>query len=108
MWVDKRGNWHIVNHAFNSHEWQNCATSLLSTHFFSSDAGKNWHFLPQAVQPYAHTVQYDDGSAHMFVTMERPNLFFDARGQLTHIHLAADLVGGDEGCGNRTEHAHYG
>ena len=29
-------------------------------------------------------------------------MFFDEHGQLTHIHLAADLVTGPEGCGNRT------
>lgn len=107
MWVDKRGNWHIVNHCYNNYEWDQCSASVLSSHFFSTD-GKAWHFLPQGVQPYTHTVHYDDGSLHMFVTMERPNLFFDKQGQLTHIHLAADLVTGDEGCGNRTEHAHYG
>lgn len=107
MWVDKRGNWHIVNHAYSEHEYTNCSTSLLSTHFFSQD-GKDWHFLPQAVQPYSHTVPYNDGSSHMFITMERPNLYFDRTGQLTHIHLAADGVTGDEGCGNRTAHAHFG
>lgn len=108
MWVDRRNNWHIINHAYNTYEWRSCGTSLLSSHFFSSDAGKTWHFLPQAIQPYGHTVQYDDGSSHMFVTLERPNVYLDEHGQLTHIHLAADLVTGDEGCGNRTEHAHHG
>jgi hypothetical protein len=138
MFVDKRNNWHIVNHAYNPHEWQHCSTSLLSTHFFSADSGKTWNFLP--VEPcefflfvflgpidaacslsfYStchhrvrvcadkHTVSYDDGTSHMFVTIERPTLFFDAAGALTHIHLAADLVSGDAGCGNRTVHAHFG
>ena len=101
MWVDSRGNWHIVNHCYNNHEFENCGTSVLSSHFFSPD-GKVWHFLEQGVQPYSHTVQYDDGTSHNFVTMERPNMFFDEHGQLTHIHLAADLVTGPEGCGNRT------
>merc|ERR1712166_628457 len=101
MWVDSRGNWHIVNHCYNNHEFENCGTSVLSSHFFSQD-GKVWHFLEQGVQPYSHTVQYDDGTSHNFVTMERPNMFFDEHGQLTHIHLAADLVTGPEGCGNRT------
>jgi hypothetical protein len=41
MFVDKRGNWHVINHAYNPHEWQNCASSALSTHFFSPD-GKTW------------------------------------------------------------------
>ena len=46
MWTDRRGSWHIVNHAYNPHEWQHCSTSLLSTHFFSADSGKTWSFLP--------------------------------------------------------------
>lgn len=75
LWADKRGNFHIINHAYDPHEWQNCSSSVLSTHFFSRD-GKVWHFLPQVVQPYNHTVHYDDGSSHMFVTIERPSVFF--------------------------------
>ena len=107
MWVDLRGNWHVVGHAYDVHEWKNCASSVLSTHFFSPD-GKVWHFLPKAVQPYSHTVRYDDGTSHMFVTIERPNMFFDERGQLTHIHLAADLSGGDGGCGQRKNFSNFG
>ena len=80
MWTDRRGNWHIVNHAYNPHEWQDCATSVLSTHFFSRD-GTTWHFLPEAIQPYSHTVQYDDGTSHMFVTIERPQVFHDEHGR---------------------------
>jgi hypothetical protein len=106
MWIDAKGNWHIVNHCYSEHEWEHCATSVLSSHFFSRD-GKTWDFLKEAIQPYSHTVQYDDGTSHMFVTMERPNLYFDENGNLTHIHLAADLVTGDEGCGNRTADAHF-
>ena len=107
LWVDTRGNWHIVNHAYNVHEWENCSTSLLSTHFFSKD-GKTWHFLKEAVQPYSHTVDYDDGTSHSFVTIERPSMFFDEHGQLTHIHLAADLVTGNEGCGARPKYSSFG
>lgn len=43
-----------------------------------------------------------------YVTMERPSMFFDEHGILTHIHLAADMITGDEGCGNRTLHQHFG
>jgi len=107
IWVDQRGSFHMINHAFNVREWQNCSSSLLSTHFFSPD-GKTWHFLPEAIQPYGHTVRYDDGTSHMFVTIERPTVFLDAHGQLTHLHLAADLVTGDEGCGDRKGHNDFG
>ena len=55
------------------------ATPRTGTHFYSRD-GKTWQFLSNAVQPYSHTVRYDDGTSHMFVTIERPCMFFDASG----------------------------
>ena len=53
-------------------------------------------------------MKYTDGSTHTYTTLERPNMVFGASGAPTHINLAADLVVGDEGCANRTKHAHYG
>eukprot|EP00041_Stephanoeca_diplocostata_P005579 m.64433 g.64433 ORF g.64433 m.64433 type:complete len:388 (+) comp15879_c0_seq6:144-1307(+) len=97
MWIDKRGNWHIVNHAYDVLETENCANSTLSAHTFSAD-GKNWHMLVPTVEPYTHTVEYDDGTSHTYTTLERPNIHFDSSGQMTHINLAADLVTGNEGC----------
>lgn len=105
LWVDKRGSFHIVNHAYDNYQYENCGNSTVSAHFFSAD-GKDWHNL--GVQPYGHTVHYDDGTSHTYTTLERPNLHFDSSGQLTHINLAADLVTGDEGCANRTKHSHFG
>ena len=43
-------------------------------------------------------VDYDDGSSYSFATLERPNLHFDATGQMTHINLAADLTTPNAGC----------
>eukprot|EP00936_MAST-01D_sp_MAST-1D-sp1_P002676 g2676.t1 len=106
LWIDHRGNWHIINHAYKNAEYEHCGTSTVSAHFFSAD-GKQWHVDPD-VQPYGHTVQYSDGTAHTYTTLERPNMVFGAGGAPTHINLAADLVVGDEGCANRTKHAHYG
>jgi hypothetical protein len=106
QWVDSRDNWHIINHAYKNSEYLNCGTSTVSAHFYSPD-GKDWHIDP-AVQPYGHTVQYDDGTNHTYTTLERPNLHFDGSGLLTHLNLAADLVTGDEGCASRTKHAHDG
>jgi hypothetical protein len=94
MFIDKRKNWHIVNHAYNVSEVTQCGSSAISAHWFSPD-GKDWRF---SAQPYANTVTYDDGTTHTFATLERPSLHFDASGQLTHIMLAADLVSGDAGC----------
>jgi len=109
LWVDKKGNFHIINHAYNPHEWDNCSSSVLSSHFFSKDA-KTWSFYKEGIQPYSHTVKYDDGSSFMFVTMERPNVYLDKTGQLTHIHLAADLVdySRTKNCAARANHSHYG
>jgi hypothetical protein len=104
-WVDKRKNWHVIGHAYDNMQFENCGSSTLSSHFFSTD-GKSWNYTQ--VAPYSHTVQYDDGTSHTYTTLERPNLHFDASGQLTHINLAADLVTGDEGCASRTKHAHFG
>lgn len=104
LWIDKRGNWHIINHAYRNDEFENCGSSVASAHFFSTD-GKDWHWGPQ---PYNHTVHYDDGTSHTYTTLERPNLHFDATGQLTHLNVAADLVTGDEGCANRAPHSHFG
>ena len=104
LWVDKRDNWHIVNHAYSNLQFTACGSSVASAHFFSPD-GLSWNW---SAQPYSHTVQYDDGSSHTFVTLERPNLHFDESGSLTHINLAVDLVTGNEGCENRTNHTHNG
>ena len=42
LWIDSRGSWHIINHAYNNYEFQQCGNSTLSAHFFSTD-GKTWH-----------------------------------------------------------------
>ena len=104
LWIDARGHWHIINHAYSNMQYNACGTSDLSAHWFSPD-GLDWTF---SRQPYGHTVRYDDGTEHTYTTLERPNLHFSAAGGITHITLAADLVTGDEGCANRTRHAHDG
>jgi hypothetical protein len=96
LWVDKRGNFHIINHAYDD-SVENCYTSTLSAHVFSPD-GKDWHVLLPRVEPYSHTVEYDDGTSFTFVALERPNLHFDQNGTLTHINLAADLTTTNAGC----------
>lgn len=92
---DKRGNWHIINHAYDTSQKTQCGNSTLSTHFFSSD-GRNWRCGPR--NPYGHVVHFDDGTKHTYTTLERPNIHFDAHGQMDYLSLAADLVTGDEGC----------
>lgn len=74
-----------------------CFSTTLSAHTFSPD-GKTWHIIEPAVEPYSHTVQYDDGTSKTFVALERPNIHFDESGQMTHINFAADLTTTDAGC----------
>jgi hypothetical protein len=49
---------------------------------------------------------------HFFLPLSALLSFLQLRvyqhGQLTHIHLAADLVTQAEGCADRTNHTHYG
>ena len=99
LWVDKRGSFHIINHRYVNTEVAHCGTSTVSAHVFSPD-GKAWHIVEPVVEPYAHTVEYDDGTSFTFATLERPNIHFDAAGQMTHINFAADLTTRDAGCGN--------
>ena len=100
LWVDKRGNFHIINHRFDTNQTSSCYSSHISAHVFSpaSSNGKEWHVLSPSVEPYTHTVEYSDGSTFSFATLERPNIHFDSSGQMTHINLAADLTTTDAGC----------
>merc|ERR1712217_51793 len=84
MWVDRRGNWHILNHAYDIRQTDHCANSTLSAHSFSPD-GRTWHMLSPKVEPYGHTVLYEDGSSHMYITLERPNIHFNSQKQMTHL-----------------------
>ena len=99
MWIDKRNNWHIINHAYDTTQHAQCGTSTVSAHFFSVD-GKEWHLIG-GLEPYGHTVSFDDGTTHTYSTLERPNIFFEG-GVMTHLVVAVDLDVGDEGCANRT------
>jgi hypothetical protein len=100
MWIDKRNNWHIINHAYDLTQSEQCGSSVVSDHFFSKD-GKDWHAIG-GVEPYGHTVHFDDGTSHTYSTLERPYIYFDATNQMTHISFAADLTVGDEGCKDRS------
>ena len=91
MWIDKRGRWHIINHAYDLSEFANCGASHVSAHFFSTD-GREWLWSDQ---PYGHVVLYDDGSSHTFATMERPNLLLSADGQPLALTVAVDLKASD-------------
>jgi hypothetical protein len=97
LYVDTRGRFHVINHAYNTAQKVNCSASHVSSHFFSEDGKSNWG---HSDAPYGHTVTFDDGTSQSYCTLERPNLLFDEAGFISHIHLAADLVTGNEGCGS--------
>ena len=101
LWIDRSGSFHILNHRYVQTETTQCESSTVSAHVFSPD-GQHWHALEPAVQPYGHTVKYDDGSAFTFVTLERPNAHFNENGVMTHINFAADLTTADAGCNGNT------
>ena len=84
LYVDNRGAFHVINHAYNTNQKVNCSSSHVSSHFFSSD-GKTWGWSDA---PYGHTVEFDDGTSHSYCTLERPNLVFNAAGFISHIHFA--------------------
>lgn len=88
LWIDKRGRWHILNHAYNLTQSSHCGSSHVSAHWFSED-GRAWHWSPQA--PYSSTVAYDDNSTHAFATCERPSLHFSAGGDPDYLVCAVDL-----------------
>ena len=54
--------------------------------------------LKPDVEPYTHEVHYEDGTSHIYTTLERPNAHFNSAGAMTHINLAADLMTQDAGC----------
>ena len=98
MWVDSRGNWHILNHAYDTSQRYNCSKSVVSSHLFSANEGKTWCRSPQ--EPYGHTIGNTAGGLrqHAYTTLERPYILRNGNGELTHLVLAADLETGDEGC----------
>lgn len=97
MFIDKAGNFHITNHAYDAGQTTSCSTSWVSSHCFSAD-GKTWG---HSDQPYGHTANFDDGTSHSYCTLERPSLNFDSSGTLNHIHFVADLITEDAGCAGR-------
>eukprot|EP01048_Picozoa_sp_COSAG05_P002604 COSAG05_NODE_108_length_18693_cov_7.956709_14_plen_130_part_00 len=87
----------MLYHASSYPQIDGCGASRVSAHIFSPDAGKSWHALAPEVQPYKPKVHWTDGE-QLYSTMERPHVYFDASGRLTHLGAAAPLNIGDAGC----------
>eukprot|EP01043_Picozoa_sp_COSAG02_P017945 COSAG02_NODE_825_length_16730_cov_58.738260_9_plen_488_part_00 len=88
LYVDAQQHWHLLYHAYNFKSTTDCDSGAISLHAFSTD-GKNWTTLSEYVQPYSSKIMYEDGSSHVFSTVERPKMFFDSAGHMTHLFNAA-------------------
>ena len=97
MYQDVRSNWHVIYHVYNVSDGASggpgaCLNATVSGHIFSQD-GHSWH--PAAAQPYSSQVVLSDGRHITVSTRERPNIFFDAAGQMTHLFNAVCSASGD-------------
>ena len=88
LYVDAQDHWHLLYHAYNFKSKTDCDAGAISLHAFSLD-GKNWTTLSEYVQPYTSKVVYEGGSSHVFSTLERPKMFFDSTGRMTHLFNSA-------------------
>lgn len=103
LYTDRRGNWHIIYHVYNVNEdKESCVKSTVSAHLFSRD-GRTWK--SHRTQPYTTQVPLSDGSTMAVSTRERPKLFFDSKGRMTHLfngvcsaHACPPPLGPKTGC----------
>jgi len=83
LYMDKRGHFHCIYHVYNTHEDKNqCVNSTVSAHIFSMD-GYKWY--TSKIQPYTTQIALSTGKTITVSTRERPKLFFDKSGQMTHL-----------------------
>lgn len=82
LYMDKRG-FHIISHYYTEVARDECVDAVLSGHRFSED-GYTWHESPG--QPYTSQIEMQDGRTITVSTRERPKLFFDETGQMTHLY----------------------
>jgi hypothetical protein len=85
LYTDERG-WHLIYHVYNTHEnpphGHECVNSTVSAHAFSEN-GFEWHMSP--LSPYGTQVQLTSGETVTVATRERPKLWFNSKGQKTHL-----------------------
>merc|ERR1712151_413130 len=85
LYSTSRG-WHLIYHVYNTKEHpphgHECADSRVSAHVFSVD-GFTWHTSP--TQPYGTQVELSTGKTVTVATRERPKIWFNAAGQMTHL-----------------------
>lgn len=81
LYTDKRG-FHVFYHVYNYADRDECVDATVSAHVYSED-GFTWHASP--TQPYGTQIEVEDGKTVTVSTRERPKLFFDSSGQMTHL-----------------------
>lgn len=85
LYIDDRG-FHLLWHVYNTNEHpphgHECIDSTVSAHSYSED-GFSWFLSP--IQPYGTQVVLSDGNTITVATRERPKLFFDENGRMTHL-----------------------
>ena len=70
-----------------------CHNTTVSGHIFSED-GVVWHASPTS--PYSARITVEGGEIVTVSTRERPNIFFDEHGQMTHLFNAVCANPGDD------------
>lgn len=93
LWMDPRGNWHIIFHVYTTNVPSSCVNSTVSGHFFSPDG---WNWLASPVEPFGNYVEFTDGSSMLLSTRERPKLLFNAQGDPTYLYNG--VCGGTSFC----------
>jgi hypothetical protein len=89
LFIDKRGHWHVIYHAYNAATDRPGGGSLVSLHHFSGD-GLRWRASP--TPPYTNEVQWADGSTSTVATRERPKLILGQDGTPTALVTAVCSV----------------
>ena len=59
-----------------------CAGTHVSAHHYSED-GVNWHTID--AEPYSNAIELATGKTVVVATRERPKLFFNEQGEMTHL-----------------------
>ena len=89
LYSDQRGSWHLLYHVYNTTEnpphGHECVNSTVSAHAYSLD-GFHWFVSPH--QPYTTQILLTSGETITVATRERPKLWFDKHGQVTHLFTA--------------------
>jgi len=82
FYTDQRG-FHVIFHVYNTNEDKyECVNSTVSAHAYSVD-GFKWY--SHSTQPYTTQVELTTGTTITVSTRERPKLFFNSAGQMTHL-----------------------